>query len=472
MKEDYDVIVVGAGFGGPVAAHGCASAGLDTLMLERSITPGDKVVSGLAIPFYGFLFAPPFIRDGNPPLQRPIRRVFNRFIKDGEIYATDSSLWLPPPFVLTYSAYCVPMCVWLADRAVEAGAELRTATAAVDLIMEGDKVKGVITDRGDEIRAKVVIDAAGTQDGLALKAGLRRKLPPEAIELYMCWDFGMSREDVDSTFGNSVEFFCAMPDEKIIAPLGYGSTFYIFTYRESIHPGLGQFLVTEGQIPHVANLLEEYFDNFANSVSRWKYDIAPKLTLRAKMFDVCPIYAGLDPKIREMPIHGDGMMIIGDAAAMESSAFGDGVPNAWFSAAIAADVAVEAVRAGDTSASFLRRYGERVKAHGVISKSLSDTRRYDMRWALPGNDEREMRRRARELFGLGVWRFRHITGQVLREMKTVLSRDITLAGKWMKMFNRYNRNCETGYSDPLSSYGKASEEQGAVQAEDRISREA
>jgi flavin-dependent dehydrogenase len=458
LKEDYDVIVVGAGFGGPVAAHGCASAGLDTLMLERSITPGDKVVSGLAIPFYGFLFAPPFIRDGNPPLQRPIRRVFNRFIKDGEIYATDSSLWLPPPFVLTYSAYCVPMCVWLADRAVEAGAELRTATAAVDLIMEGDKVKGVITDRGDEIRAKVVIDAAGTQDGLALKAGLRRKLPPEAIELYMCWDFGMSREDVDSTFGNSVEFFCAMPDEKIIAPLGYGSTFYIFTYRESIHPGLGQFLVTEGQIPHVANLLEEYFDNFANSVSRWKYDIAPKLTLRAKMFDVCPIYAGLDPKIREMPIHGDGMMIIGDAAAMESSAFGDGVPNAWFSAAIAADVAVEAVRAGDTSASFLRRYGERVKAHGVISKSLSDTRRYDMRWALPGNDEREMRRRARELFGLGVWRFRHITGQVLREMKTVLSRDITLAGKWMKMFNRYNRNCETGYSDPLSSYGKASEE--------------
>ncbi len=455
MGEDYDVVVVGAGFGGPVAAHKCASAGLKTLVLERSITPGDKVVSGLVIPFYGFLFAPPFIRDGNPPLQKPIRKVVNHFVKNGEIYASDKSLWLPPPLALTYSAYCEPMCVWLADRAVEAGAELRTSTAVMDLIMEQDRVKGVVTDKGDEIRAKVVIDAAGTQDGLALKAGLRRKLPPDALELYMLWDFEMAKEDVDSTFGNSVEFYCAMPDEKITAPLGYGSTFYIFTYRESIHPGLGQFLVTEGKIPHVARLLEEYFENFTNTVSRWKNDIAPKLKLRAKMFDVCPIYAGLDRRIREMPIYGEGMLIIGDAAAMESSAFGDGVPNAWFSGAIAGDVAVEAVKAGDASASFLRRYDERVKAHSVISASLSDTRRWDMRWALPGNDEREMRRRAHELFGRGVWRYRHITGQVLREMKTVLSRDPMVAGKWMKMFNRYNRNCESGYSDPPSSYEPA-----------------
>lgn len=452
MNEDYDVIVVGAGFGGPVAAHRCASAGLKTLMLERSITPGDKVISGLAIPFYGFMYAPSFIRDGNPPLQRPIRQVINNFIKDGEIYATDTSLWLPPPLALTYTAYCVPMCVWLADRAVEAGADLRTRTTAVDLVMEKGKVTGVVTDKGDTIRAKVVIDAAGTQDGLALKAGLRKKLPIDTLELYMLWDFDMSKQDVDSTIGNKVEFFCAMPDEKIVAPVGFGSTFYIFTYRESIHPGLGQFIVTEDKVESVARHLEEYFEKFTTTVSRWRDDIAPKVKLRAKMFDVCPIYAGLDRSVREMPIHGDGMMIIGDAAAMESAAFGDGVPNAWFSAAIAGDVAIEAVKAGDTSAEFLRRYDERVKAHGVIGASLSDTRRYDMRWALPGNDEREMRRRAHELFGRGVWRYRHITGQVVREATSLLSHEPGVAAKWLKMFNRYNRNCETGYSDTLSTY--------------------
>jgi electron transfer flavoprotein-quinone oxidoreductase len=452
-KADYDVIVVGAGFGGPVAAHGCASAGLDTLMLEKSVVPGDKVISGLIIPFYGFLFAPPFIRDGNPPLQRPIRKVVNNFVRNGEIYATDKSLWLPPPLCLTYSAYCMPMCVWLADRAVEAGAELRTRTTVVDLIMEDGKVVGVVTDKGEEIKAKVVIDSAGTQDGLAMKAGLRGKLPPDSLELYMVYDYEMPKQDVDAIIGNNLEFFIAMPEEKIAPPLGYGSTFYIFTYRESVHPGVGQFLVNdEGKVPNTARLLEEYFENFTTTVSRWRDDIAPKVKLRAKMFDVCPIYAGLNRKIRELPIYGDGILIMGDAAAMESTAFGDGVPNAWFSGAIAADVAVEAVRAGDSSASFLRRYDERIKAHGIISKSLSDTRRYDMRWALPGHDEREMRRRTHELFGRGVWRYRHITGQVLSEMKTVLSRDPKLAGKWMQMFNRYNRNCDTGYSDPLTDY--------------------
>ncbi len=54
--EEYDVVIVGAGFGGPVAAKKCAEAGLRTLMLERSQRVGEKVISGLTIPFYGFLF--------------------------------------------------------------------------------------------------------------------------------------------------------------------------------------------------------------------------------------------------------------------------------------------------------------------------------------------------------------------------------------------------------------------------------
>ncbi|MFX0040917.1 MAG: FAD-binding protein, partial [Candidatus Heimdallarchaeota archaeon] len=34
MNEEFDVIVVGAGFGGPVAALICAEAGLKTLIIE------------------------------------------------------------------------------------------------------------------------------------------------------------------------------------------------------------------------------------------------------------------------------------------------------------------------------------------------------------------------------------------------------------------------------------------------------
>lgn len=451
MAEQYDVIVVGAGFGGPVAAKKCADSGLHTIMLERAKIPGEKVVSGLVIPVYGFLFGPAFIREGNPPIERPIRSVMNRFVKNGEVYASDHSLRLPAPFTVGYSTYCKPFCTWLADRAVDSGVELRTATTAVDVIKENGSVQGVITDKGEELRSKIVIDAGGTQNNLSLKAGIRQKFVPEAIELYMIWDFEMAKKDVDSVFGNSMEFFHAMPEEKIGAPLGYGSTLYFFTYRDSIHPGLGQFLVTEGKISNVAKLLREYFDNFTTKVRRWKEDIAPKVKLRAITWDVCPIYAGLIREMREMPYFGDGMLIIGDAAGFESAAFGDGVPSAWFSAEIAAGVALEAITAGDTSKSFLKRYEDRVKVDSFIMHTITDTRRWDMREILKNKSENELKKRIRDHWGIGAFRYKYMGGPCLKAAGRSIKNAPGIIVKWQEMFRRYYRNWENNSFDSLST---------------------
>jgi len=451
MDSSYDVVVVGAGFGGPVAAKKCAEAGLKTLMIERSAVPGEKVVSGLVIPVYGFLFGPTFIRDGNPPIERPILSVMNRFVRDGEIFASDHSLRFPKPFAVGYSTYCKPFCTWLADRAVEAGAELRISTAVVDLVRPNGKVEGVVTDAGETIRARVVIDSGGTQNTLSLKAGLRRKFVPEAVELYMIWDFKMKKADVDAVFGNSMEFFHAMPEEKIGAPLGYGSTLYFFTYRDSIHPGLGQFLLTQGKIPDAAKLLPEYFQNFTDKVSRWKKDIAPKVELRAVMWDICPIYAGLIPEMRRMPIYGDGIMFVGDAAGFESSAFGDGVPQAWFSAEIAADVAIEAVKAGDSSRAVLRHYEERIKADPFILHTTSDTRRWDLREVLKSHSEAELKKRIRDHWGIGAFRYSNMGGPCLKAMGRSLAGKPTMPASWISMFYRYFRNWENNSFDKLST---------------------
>ncbi|MFX0036287.1 MAG: FAD-dependent oxidoreductase [Candidatus Hermodarchaeota archaeon] len=54
MDQEFDVIVVGAGFGGSVAALICTEAGLKTLIIERSESVGNKVISGLTIPIFGF----------------------------------------------------------------------------------------------------------------------------------------------------------------------------------------------------------------------------------------------------------------------------------------------------------------------------------------------------------------------------------------------------------------------------------
>ncbi len=45
MEDEFDVIVIGAGFGGPIAAKLCSDAGLKTLIIERSENVGDKVIS-------------------------------------------------------------------------------------------------------------------------------------------------------------------------------------------------------------------------------------------------------------------------------------------------------------------------------------------------------------------------------------------------------------------------------------------
>ena len=449
--EIFDVIVVGSGFGGPVAAKKCAEAGLRTLMLERANVPGEKVISGLVIPIYGFLFGPAFIREGNPPIERPICSVVNRFVKNGRIASTDHSLKLPKPLTVGYAAYCKPFCTWLADRAVEAGVELRTATTATDVIMENGRVAGVVTDRGDVLRSKIVIDAGGTQNPLPVKAGIREKYDPEAIELYLIWDLEMKKADVDDVFGFSMEFFHGMPEEKIGAPLGYGSTFYIFTYRNSIHPGLGQFLVTDGKMPNVAKLLPSYIEHFTNTVDRWKRDIAPRTKLRGVMWDVCPIYAGLVPKTRHMPIHGNGMLIIGDAAGFEAAAFGDGVPNAWFSADIAADIAIEAIRANNTSKAFLAEYERRVKADPFICHTISDTRRWNMRELLKSRDENEFKKRIRDHWGIGAFRYKYMGKPCLKASGRVLARRPSMVSDWISMFRRYFKNWEENRFDPLST---------------------
>ena len=54
--------------------------------------------------------------------------------------------------------------------------------------------------------------------------------------------------------------------------------------------------------------------------------------------------------------YGDGIILIGDAAGLESTELCDGVPAAWFSAEIAAKIAIMAINENDTSAKFLARY--------------------------------------------------------------------------------------------------------------------
>ncbi len=399
MMKEYDVIVVGAGFGGPIAAKKCAEAGLKTLMIERSKNVGDKVISGLTIPFYGFLFGPAFIRDGNPPFERPSDGIINFIIKniETEDIDIDDSLILPKPLspiiVFGYNTYCKPFCQWEAKKAVEAGVELMASTTVTDFLKEDDFITGVVTDKGEKYKSKMVINAEGSQGILAVKAGMREKYPPEAISLADTYDYVMPKKAIDKIFGYTSRFCWGWDEQKIAPPLGHGNGLMVWPYRTSLHFMQDQCLsLDQGNVPNLNKLFDIYHENLTNNLSWWKEKVTPYIKLRARMWEGFEIYVGLNKKLRNNPNFTNGMILIGDAAGLESTELCDGVPAAWYSAEIAADVAIEAIKVNDTSKMFLQKYNERIKSHPIIQWSISGTNRYNLRLAQKEHDEKKTKK--------------------------------------------------------------------------------
>ncbi len=449
-EEMVDVIVIGGGFGGAAAAWKCACAGLKTVIFERGESVGDKIISGLTIPFHGFLFGPAFIRDGNPPVERPVDGIVNYIITDidaGEIHI-DDTLKVPKPFspvfTVGYNAYCKEFCRWEMQQAVKAGAELRTATTIVELIQENDHVKGIRTETGEVVRARIVIDAEGSHGLLAIQAGIREKYPPDTISLADVYVYDMAKTDIDRIFGFSLRFCWGWDEQKIAPPLGHGNGLMVWPYRDSLHMMQDQCLRRDdGPVYNLAADLQKYHENITAKLPWWKEEIAPLTTLRARMWDGFEIFVGLNERLREMPNYAAGILLIGDAAGLENTELCDGVPAAWFSAEIAADVAIEAIGRNDTSATFLKRYDDRIRSHPIIQWALRSTNRYNLRHAQARHDERQLRQYIHDGWGLGFCRYGSTA--LMQIVLLFLRKDPSVIGKWIRMYMRYYRNWHFGH---------------------------
>ncbi|MBD3256031.1 MAG: FAD-dependent oxidoreductase, partial [Candidatus Lokiarchaeota archaeon] len=454
MNEEYDIIVIGAGFGGPVAAKLCADAQLKTLLIERSEHPGEKVISGLTIPFYGFLFGPKFIQNGNPPYERPSDGIDNYIIKDidnGDI-EVDDSLKVPKPFspifAFGYNTYCKEFCEWEAEKAVEAGSVLKTSTTVVDFIKEKGFIKGVLTEKGERIYSKIVIDSEGSQGLLAIKAGLREKYPPEAISLADTYDYIMNKADIDKLFGFSVKMCWGWDEQKVAPPLGYGNGLMVWPYRESLHFMQDQCLMLKDKrVPNLKRNFETYHDNITTKLPWWRDEIAPRIKLRARLWQGFEIYVGLDEKLRNRPIYTNGMILIGDAAGLESTELCDGVPAAWFSAELAAKIAIKAIKCNDYSATFLKQYEDQIRRHPIIQWSITGRNRYNLRFAQEKHDIEQLRKYIHDGWGLGS--LTHFTTPFLKVLFKYLYRDYKLIIRVIKMYFRYFQNWI------LKSYGRS-----------------
>ena len=237
MRNEYDIIVVGAGPAGSTAARFAASKGVSVIILEKDRDVGYPVRCGEAITKKG-------LEEFIEPSVRFISSHINKF---SMISPDDTEVILPleeTGFVLERRIFDYE----LSKLAVKKGAEILTRAYVNGLIFENDKVAGVKYEyRGEqkELRSKIVIAADGVESRVGRWAGI--KTHTDFRDMESCVQITAAEIPVDP---NTCYFYFG----EEYAPKGY---FWIFPKANgAANIGLG---VTNWQKAFCANFFESFY---------------------------------------------------------------------------------------------------------------------------------------------------------------------------------------------------------------------
>jgi digeranylgeranylglycerophospholipid reductase len=322
ILEQYDVIVVGGGPAGTMAARSAAQGGASTLLLEKDREIGLPVRCAEAV---GRKSLDRFIENQGPWIAHQLNDV-RLVAPNGQVVqiATDEV-----GYVLNRRLFDAE----LGRRAAVAGAQAITRAYVFGLTLAGGLVTGVkvkLPDREVAIGAKIVIGADGVESRVGRWGGLRTNFALNDLET--CYQVTLSGISVNPNF---VE--CHFGEE--VAPGGY---VWIFPKGGDIAN------VGVGVAPHLTNgisakgFLERFLDrNF------------PKGSILACV-------AGGVPAAKPFKkIHGPGILLAGDAGAHANPLTGGGITAAMAAGDLAGSTAAECIRRGDWSEKALSVYTDR-----------------------------------------------------------------------------------------------------------------
>ena len=319
---ETDVVVVGAGTSGCYFSWRLGQAGFGTIVLERL---GLNQV-GQAID----IFHMDEVRFDQFGLEHPSGDELLGYHATGLAWSPD----LKVQNEVDYGFYVMHKPSFhrrMHRLARESGCEILEEVEVQGPIVEDGSVVGVRAQRGGqplEVRGEIVVDASG------IEGVVRTSLPEE---------LGM---ETDSITAEDTLFVCLEFRDELEEGVPTGLNFYPF-HKAFWNPsrgsgailGIGQPGSYDYAWQRHAEWRKEYFGDPGRVVKRTQ---------------------GRTPYRRSSySLVGNGFMVMGDAAFQTKPFSGEGVTSSFTACQIAAEVAVEALRAGDTSRAGLWPYNAR-----------------------------------------------------------------------------------------------------------------
>lgn len=367
-RREYDLVVIGAGPGGSIAARTAAQAGLSVLLLEKRQEIGSPVRCAEGI---GHEQLTPFIEPDPRWIAAAIRRA--------EITVMDSS----EPSTIRLdggNGYVLERRVFdrtLSAEAAQAGAEVKVKTPATGLVFEDNRVCGVrLRDTLDkagrelEVGARVVIAADGVEAQAGRWAGLDLTLA--AADTMVCVQYLLAGIRIDPACNS----FIISPQ---LAPGGYTWVFPKGENQANVGIGVQAGLLTG---PETAmSCLNRFIESTPNL---------------ARGSAVTLIVGNVPVARTPDRLATGGLMVVGDAVRQVDPLNGGGIANAMTAGKLAAETAIVAIAQNDTSAQFLARYRQAwQKSTGRLME-----RNYRLRMKFP--PERRVEDRFVQAFSLAV----------------------------------------------------------------------
>src|SRR3990167_317101 len=220
MKKEYDIIVVGAGPAGSMAARFAAEQRVSVLMLEKDRDVGYTVRCGQAVNKKGI---EEFIESNEKWIAAKINK-FSLNSPDGTevVIEFQETGYILERRIFDYE---------LAKTASNAGVEILTRAYVSGLLHDNGKVSGVkyeFNGEQKELKAKIVIAADGIESRVGRWAGLKTHIDFRDMEC--CTQITAANIQIDQ---NTLYFYFG----KDVSPQGY---FWIFPKGNNVaNIGLG-----------------------------------------------------------------------------------------------------------------------------------------------------------------------------------------------------------------------------------------